>query len=128
MKYSVKIDYYDWKLNIYYAITPQDKQDILDNLNCSSETLQSINTNLEKSDIDTGFTFSNYNDRNSIIVMHKASSIGEFINTYDHERTHLIMQICEALSINPYSEEAAHLNGYISQSILEKMLCEIVEL
>lgn len=38
------------------------------------------------------------------------------------------MYICEALDINPYSEEAAHLNGDLSQQILEEALYTIVEL
>ena len=59
----------------------------------------------------TGFCYSNFANRCSVIVVHKASSIGEFINTFEHEKNHLEMHICEALDINPYSEEAAHFSG-----------------
>lgn len=38
------------------------------------------------------------------------------------------MHICEALGINPYSEEAAHMSGDLSQMIIEKALYSIVEL
>lgn len=62
------------------------------------------------------------------MVIHKASSIGEFINTFEHEKNHLEMHICEALDINPYSEEAAHMSGDLAQLILEEALCSIVEL
>ena len=64
----------------------------------------------------------------SIVVIHKASSIGEFINTFEHEKNHLEMHICEALDINPYSEEAAHMSGDLAQLILEEALYSIVEL
>lgn len=41
---------------------------------------------------------------------------------------HLEMHICEALDINPYSEEAAHMSGDLAQLILEEALYSIVEL
>ena len=47
----------------------------------------------------------------NLILIYKASSIGEFLNTFEHEKNHLEMHICEALDINPYSEEAADLSG-----------------
>lgn len=62
------------------------------------------------------------------VVIHKASSIGEFINTFEHEKNHLEMHICEALDINPYSEKAAHMSGDLAQLILEEALYSIAEL
>ena len=38
------------------------------------------------------------------------------------------MHICEALDINPYSEEAVHLSDDLAQLILEEALYSIVEL
>jgi len=38
------------------------------------------------------------------------------------------MHICEALDINPYSEEAAHFNGDLAQRIFEEALSLIVQL
>lgn len=92
------------------------------------KTLSSIEANLDKAELDTGFTYSDYDKYYSIIVIHKASSIGEFINTFEHEKNHLEMHICEALDINPYSEEAAHMSGDLAQLILEEALYAIVKL
>ena len=102
--------------------------DKLEDLHCNSKTLESIKRNLEDAKIDTGFAYSSYNKQYSIVVIHKASSIGEFINTFEHEKNHLEMHICEALDINPYSEEAAHMSGNLAQLILEEALYSIVEL
>lgn len=77
---------------------------------------------------NTGFAYSSYHKRCSILVIHKATSVGEFINTFEHEKNHLEMHICEALDINPYSEEAAHMSGDLAQIIFEKALCSIIEL
>lgn len=42
------------------------------------------------------------------------------MNSYDHERYHLITHILEKFNINPYSEEAAYLTGYIGQLMFPK--------
>ena len=131
MRQNFKLSKYDWNIIIYYTVNDTEKKEIIDmleGLDCTSNTLESIKSNLSKSELDTGFTYSSYEKQCSILVVHKASSIGEFINTFEHEKNHLEMHICEALSINPYSEEAAHLSGKTAQLILEEALYSIVEL
>lgn len=131
MRQNFKVKNYNWNVIIYYSVNDEEKKEIiemLESLNCNLNTLESIKKNLNKSELDTGFTYSNYSKYLSIIVIHKASNIGEFINTFEHEKNHLEMHICEALDINPYSEEAAHLSGDLAQLIIEKALCSIIEL
>jgi hypothetical protein len=131
MKQSFKIKKYNWSIVIYYTVNDAESKEIIDkleDLHCNSKTLESIKRNLDDAKIDTGFAYSSYNKQSSIVVIHKASSIGEFINTFEHEKNHLEMHICEALDINPYSEEAAHMSGNLAQLILEEALYSIVEL
>lgn len=131
VRQQFKMDKFDWSITIYYTVNDSQKKEILDKLaevGCDKSTLESITRNLEKAKEDTGFTYSNYEKQCSIIVIHKASSIGEFINTFEHEKNHLEMHICEALDINPYSEAAAHMSGDLAQVILEEALYSIVEL
>lgn len=131
MRQNVKLKKYDWSIIIYYTVNDVERKEIIDmleGLNCKFGTLESIKSNLNKSEIDTGFAYSSYDKQCSIIVIHKSSSVGEFINTFEHEKNHLEMHICEALDINPYSEEAAHLSGDLAQIILEEALCTIIEL
>ena len=131
MKQSFKIKKYNWSIVIYYTVNDEESKEIIDkleDLHCNSKTLESIKRNLEDAKVDTGFAYSSYNKQYSIVVSHKASSIGEFINTFEHEKNHLEMHICEALDINPYSEEAAHMSGNLAQLILEEALYSIVEL
>lgn len=122
---------YDWEVIIYYTVDKEQKPEIMEhlrNMGCTGETLSSIESNLHKAAPDTGFIYSNYLDRKSVLVVHKASSIGEFFNTFEHEKNHLEMHMCEALDINPYSEKAAHLSGDLAQQILEEALCSISNL
>lgn len=131
VRQQFKIRKYNWDVVIYYTICDDQKAAVihtLEKMDCTEKTMQSIKINLEKSSPDTGFTYSNYHQQKSLIVIHKASSIGEFLNTFEHEKNHLEMHICEALDINPYSEEAAILSGELAQQILEEALCTIAEL
>jgi hypothetical protein len=131
MRQNFKIKKYNWSIIIYYTVSDKEKKEIiamLEGVGCDSRTLESIKSNLNKAELDTGFAYSSYNKQFSIVVIHKASSIGEFINTFEHEKNHLEMHICEALDINPYSEEAAHMSGDLAQLILEEALYSIVEL
>jgi len=129
MRQNFRINKYGWNVIIYYTVNDVEKKEIKDMLaGINYKTLSSIEVNLDKAELDTGFTYSDYDKYYSIIVIHKASSIGEFINTFEHEKNHLEMHICEALDINPYSEEAAHMSGDLAQLILEEALYAIVEL
>lgn len=125
------IERYDWDVEIYYTVDEKQKDEIiaeLKELHPDKETFKKLERNLVNSELDTGFIYSSFNKRYSIIVIHKASSIGEFINTFVHEKNHLEMHICEALDINPYSEEAAILSGDIAMQILNEALYNIAEL
>ena len=131
MRQNFKIEKYNWSIIIYYTVNDTERKEIIDmleGLDCDSRTLESIKANLTEAKLDTGFAYSSYNKKCSIVVIHKASSIGEFINTFEHEKNHLEMHICEALDINPYSEEAAHMSGNLAQLILEEALYSIVKL
>lgn len=130
-KQEFKIKKYDWKVTIYYTVDEQQKIEILDKLkelNPNEKIFERLKSNLLNAELDTGFIYSNFFKQVSLIVIHKASSIGEFINTFEHKKNHLEMHICEAIDINPYSEEAAILSGELSMQILNEILYNIAEL
>ena len=126
-----KIRRYDWNVIIYYTVDEKQKTEIvteLKELQPDRQTYERLERNLMNSSLDTGFIYSSFTKHLSIIVIHKASSIGEFVNTLVHEKNHLEMHICEALDINPYSEEAAILSGDIAMIMLNDALYNIAEL
>lgn len=130
-KQQFKIKKYDWNVLIYYTVDEQQKNDILielKELQPDKETYNRLERNLINAELDTGFIYSSFYKHYSIIVIHKASSVGEFVNTIEHEKNHLEMHICEALDINPYSEEAAILSGELAMQMLQDALYNIAEL
>ena len=131
LRQQFKIRKYDWDVVIYYTVDEKQKTEIvteLKELQPDKETFEKLERNLMNSEMDTGFIYSSFYKKFSLIVIHKASSIGEFVNTFEHEKNHLEMHICEALDINPYSEEAAILSGKLAMQMLNEALCNIAEL
>ena len=131
LRQQFKIRKYDWDVVIYYTVDEKQKTEIvteLKELQPDKETFEKLERNLMNSELDTGFIYSSFYKKFSLIVIHKASSIGEFVNTFEHEKNHLEMHICEALDINPYSEEAAILSGETAMQILNEALYNIAEL
>lgn len=128
---DIKLDKYGWNIHIYYTVDEGQKSEIMVKLyeiGCEGKTLMSIRENLENSLEDTGFTYTSYNKRCSILVIHKASSIGEFINTLNLEKHHLKIHICEALDINPYSWKSHYMDDYINQIIHDELLYSMTNL
>lgn len=131
LRQQFKIGKYDWDVVIYYTVNEKQKAEIiteLKELQPNKETFERLERNLINQELDTGFIYSSFQKKFSLIVIHKASSIGEFVNTFVHEKNHLEMHICEALDINPYSEEAAILSGETAMQILNEALYNIAEL
>lgn len=131
LKQQFTIRKYDWDVTIYYTVDEEQKTKIvteLKELQPDKETFEKLERNLMNAELDTGFIYSSFYKKRSIIVVHKASSVGEFVNTFVHEKNHLEMHMCEALDINPYSEEAAVLSGEIAMQMLNEALYNIAEL
>lgn len=131
LRQQFKIRRYDWDVVVYYTVNEAQKTEIvteLKELQPDKETFDKLERNLMNAELDTGFIYSSFYKQFSLIVIHKASSIGEFVNTFVHEKNHLEMHMCEALDINPYSEEAAILSGDIAMQMFNEALCNIAEL
>lgn len=131
LRQHLTVKKYDWDVVIYYTVDEKQKTEILTELKelqPDKDTLEKLERNLVTAELDTGFIYSSFYKKKSLIVVHKASCVGEFVNTFVHEKNHLEMHICEALDINPYSEEAAILSGEMAMQIFIEALCNIAEL
>lgn len=121
---------WDWYVTIYYAVDTYYTDEILNRLEeigCSRKELFDLEEYFINMHENTGFTYSNLEDRCSVIVIGLTSSPSEFQNTFDHEKGHLAMHICERLDIDPFSEEFQYLTGEIGQKmfpVAKNFLCE----
>lgn len=115
--FKTLLDRYDWDIEVFIIVRTSNVQTIanrLKYLGCSDNTLHKSITRLRNYE-DSGFTYSNPRRHKSLMVINRPESIQEFLDTYNHEKNHVVMHICEELGINPYSEQASYLAGELSK-------------
>lgn len=126
--YSIHFEKYNWCVEVFIILTNPNINSILDslhNLECPKQIVQQACDNLN-SGIDSGFTYTRSEIHKSLMVINKSSSMYEFINTYNHEKNHVEMHICEELGIHPYSEQAAYLSGELAQQLFLPAVCSFL--
>lgn len=121
---------YNWKVTVLYECSCEDIDYIIETLkeiNCPNKYIKEALYNLKSCNLNIGLTYSNLNQKSSVIVVNKTSSFAQLINTIAHEYFHLICHISKALEIED-EEELAYLNGDLnmrSYKIVEKLLNKV---
>lgn len=127
LKQVIHIPKYDWEVVVYYNTVCLDCiYKSLKEIKCTK--IEEIMSFLEKRELNSGCIYSNYHMHKSVIVIGKADSFMEYMNTVEHEKNHLEMHICKEFNIDPFSEEAANLSGYLGQLFINKALSTIVQM
>lgn len=119
-----------WHVRIFYVVDyiPIDfiiKE--LERIGCNKTDINSAIDVLDADAENRGITFSNDEDRTTVIVIGETSCPAEFAHSYDHEKLHLAMHIARVDKIDPFSEELAYLVGEIGFQtfpVAKRFLCE----
>lgn len=121
---------YFWDVKVFYVVDSMPIDYItkeLKKIGCTGSDLKAALTVLDPKAENRGMTFSNVNNRESIMIIGETSCPAEFQHTYDHEKIHLAMHIAKDFNIDPFSEQLAYLVGDIGKQmfpIAKKFLCE----
>ena len=111
-----------WKAHFYFSIHDYWKDEILNklqHLGASKKILRKVSINMSKNKMNTGFTFSKPNKRESIVVIGRSSDGGEFLNSCTHEIRHLVDDIAKEYRMEICGEEVAYLTGDIINLIAD---------
>ena len=114
---DIYLENYDWSVRVYYAVNEYYISNILVDLidiDCDEEAYFNIKRLMEMRKNNIGFTYSNIEERASLVLIGITDSANEFQDTYDHEKGHLVMHISRALGIDPYSEEYQYLRRVLT--------------
>lgn len=116
----ITIPKYDWLVDICYDATPRNANGLIDKLEymgCPHKHLHKAESLLKSGVPNEGLTYTDNENRHTLIVIGHTSDIFQCINSLEHECNHLEMHICEYFGISPYSEEASYLSGSIKEII-----------
>lgn len=118
-----KLPRYDWEVFAYYGVTPKYKDVIIDQLKdmgCREEYIHKSLDLIETKKVNTGFTYSNDFNQQSVVVVSECESSEDFMNTLVHEARHLQQHIQDTYHLSDDSEELYYLMGAIVQIMYNK--------
>ena len=130
IKQTIYIYKIGWLVHAYFHKTRYDVDEIMErlwDLQCNSEIAQKAFNNLISNSLNMGLCYSNYNTKESVLVVGKASSADEFFNSIVHELSHLQGHICDVIGLDPKGEEIAYYMGDLSRDIypsISHLLCD----
>lgn len=130
IRQDIHLYQYGWHARIYYAVTTYWTERIANDLwdiGCRGNSLAKAVRNLNAGNLNTGITYSNFRERETVMVISRTSSPEEFLNSWEHEKKHLARHIEQTYGIDPFGEESAYLEGTIAQRmfpVARKFICE----
>ncbi len=118
IKHGFHIGKRDWYVMVYYDVYPEQLDEIGDALLASGASREMVDEALYVlRDKDTGYTFTNYHDHFSVIVISHTTSAEQALDTIIHEIKHLVEHISSYYSVNPKDELAAYLQGEVGRNM-----------
>ena len=121
---------WDWRVRVFYVVDLIPIDFIIEELygiGCTERDIDNAVKVLDNGKDNRGITFSNDEERESVIVIGETSCPAQFSNSFDHEKLHLAMHIARVDDIDPFGEELAYLAGEIGLQtfpIAKRFLCE----
>lgn len=111
-----------WFVKFYFADDGYDVDEILDTMFdfCASPSLMRQSYDLMTSGKkNTGFTFTNEDDRLALVAIGPTDSGKEFVDTIVHELYHLAIAIIKDMGIDFDGEEPAYLIGDSARELVD---------
>lgn len=129
LRQRIRIPRYHWEVIVFYESDYRDAPYILRELSeigVDDVTYWKAARNLDDGLPDTGLTYSNMEEKVSVIVLSKTSSKAEFANTWVHEIDHCAKHIAIANDLKCTGEAPSYIAGELAremQPIAARLMC-----
>ena len=129
---NVNIREIGWNLRIFYCPKTTSQCSIvlqrLFNAGCTGKNYRRAMALLKSGAWNTGLTYTNKENRETIIVVGCSSDIAEFVNTLTHEINHFIEHVMEALHIESGTEDEAYFTGEFFELLYRDAVSSVLPL
>ena len=129
---NVNIREIGWSLRIFYCPKTSSQRSIvlqrLFDAGCTGKNYRRAMALLNSGALNIGLTYTNKNERNTIIVVGCSSDIAEFVNTLTHEINHFIEHVMEALNIDSGTEDEAYFTGELFELLYRDAVSSVLPL
>ncbi len=130
IKFEITIPNAAWHVKCYVAVDAYYVTEVIASLQhagASQKYQEKAYRNMMNNRLDTGLCYSDLKARETILVIGKASSAEQYLNSIVHEIVHLEHHISEALNLDESGEEPCYLAGDIAQIMypyIRSVICE----
>lgn len=130
---DIYIEQYDWEVHCYFAVNKYYTErilSVLSELGCSDSIFYQVEKKLARNEKNAGFTYSNPDKQESLLVVGLATSNEEYVNSISHELRHLCDDIASVYDIPSKGEEVACLTGDIAgklADIIQVLVCNCLD-
>lgn len=129
---NVNIREIGWSLSIFYCPKTASQCSIvlqrLFNAGCTGKNYRRAMALLNSGALNIGLTYTNKDERKTIIVIGCSSDIAEFVNTLTHEINHFIEHVMEALNIESGTEDEAYFTGDLFELLYRDAVSSVLPL
>ena len=129
---NVNIREIGWNLRIFYCPkTASQRSIVLQRLfggGCAGKGYRRAMALLRSGAWNIGWTYTNKDDRETIIVIGCSSDVAEFVNTLTHEMNHFIEHVMEALHIQSGTEDEAYFTGELYELLCRDAVSSVLPL
>lgn len=130
IRVDVHIPKWGYEVSCFFAVTEYWVDDIMEELfflQIDAENAKRAYDNLTSGELNAGLCFANPRQRKAIIVVAKASSASEFINSVSHENHHLASYVAKQFDLDPTGEGVAYFAGELMKEqfpYIKHLMCD----
>lgn len=130
IRQDIYIKEWDWTVHAFFSVSTYWVDEIMEllwEIGCDGDTAKKAYENLSESKLNSGLCYSNYRNKESVLVIAKTSSADEFFNSFLHEVCHLQAHVCDVYYLSPTGEDIAYFTGDLSMRLFPKikhLLCD----
>lgn len=121
IRQNIYLEKYEWSVIVCHVSKPEEVDeaiDLLASIDCKGKPLMEAYDHMSAETPNSGLTYTNVDKRTSVVIIGKATSEGEYINSLTHEMFHVVAHVCKHLGIDMQGEEPCYLMGWLCQSIM----------
>lgn len=130
IRVDVHIPDFEYDVHCFFSVTKYWVDEIMKELfflDIDGRNAKRAYDNLSSGMLDTGLCFANPEERAAVIVVAKASSAAEFINSVSHENHHLASYVAKQFGLDPTGEEVAYFAGELIREqfpYIKHLMCD----
>lgn len=118
----IALDGHDWTVDCFVGYESEDAVFLCQELTamgCRNDKIREAFEHFMRGGKGCGLTYSNRDERKSLVAIGQTDSRGDMVNTVGHELFHVVAHVCDADGVDMQGEEACYIMGELCEKILK---------